>query len=359
MFNQYKEISETGILFHSSSEQYSYIALCLADGLNQLGIPVFSDSINYEENLVSTFKFRNINDLKFSSVGEPKYVVMDVSSYSNVSGGMINLSLPHNKIAVALSMADAVSASVLKNDIPFFCTHENNFLEFQGIRIPWAFGVSSKMIEEFSDNITSINLREKQFLYNYRPSLNQGVRESLDLILIPHLEKYFSLDTEIVDLGRWNQNNFNRLKKSFGCLAYGGNFHQNIYENPYFGSQGQLSSLCKEISFLKRTVIGRWDSWRFWESLTAGCLTFHLDFEKYGFKLPVMPTNWEHYIGLNLEDVKSDVERLMDEYDRLPSIAMNGRLWALENYSPIAVAKRFLVFLDEYTQLLELCNEFD
>ena len=357
MTNQYQEIRETGILFYSSSEQYSYAALCLADGLNQLGIPVFSDSINYEENLVSDFKFRN--ELKFSNSGEPKYVVVDISSCTELSS-IVNIDLPPNKVAFALSMSDSISSSILKNDIPFFCTHENDFLELQGMRIPWAFGLSSKMIESsYNNDITNINLREKKFIYNFRPSYNQGVRECLDLILIPQLEKYFSLDTEIIGLGRWNENDFNRLKKSFGCLAYGGGFRQNINENPNLASQELISSLYKEMSFLKKTVISRWDSWRFWESLAAGCLTFHLDFEKYGFKLPVMPINWEHYIGLNLEDVKGDVERLMDEYDRLPSIAMNGRLWALENYSPIAVAKRFLVFLDEYTQFLEMCNEFD
>jgi hypothetical protein len=349
--NQYQEIKETGVLFYSTSDQYSYISLCLADGLNQLGIPIFSNSIDYEEKLVSEFKFRNIkntNNFEFSNLGEPKYIVIDLSFYS-FEAGIVNLDLPPNKIAFALSMSDSISSIVLKNDIPFFCTHCNDFLELKGLRIPWAFGLSSNMIKSSSSNITRIDSREKTIVYNFRPSTSQSVRECLDLILVPQLEKYFSLDSKIINQGRWSEDNFERLKKSFGCLAYGGAFTQNLIENPFFADMEQLANLYKEISFLKRTIIGRWDSWRFWESLAAGCLTFHLDFEKYGFNLPIMPTNWEHYIGLNLEDIKGDIERLMDERDRLPEIAISGRTWALEHYSPVAVAKRFLSFLEEYT----------
>ncbi len=73
-----------------------------------------------------------------------------------------------------------------------------------------------------------------------------------------------------------------------------------------------------------------------------GCLTLQLDFDKYGFELPVMPENWVHYVGLSLDNLKEDVERIFDERDRLPEIARKGRLWALQHYTPRPVATRFL-----------------
>jgi hypothetical protein len=89
-------------------------------------------------------------------------------------------------------------------------------------------------------------------------------------------------------------------------------------------------------------VVVRWDSWRFWESLAAGCLTFHLDFEKYGFLLPEMPMPWKHYIPIDMADPVGSVERFMDSRSRWSEIAHGGREWALKHYSPTACARRLL-----------------
>jgi len=89
-------------------------------------------------------------------------------------------------------------------------------------------------------------------------------------------------------------------------------------------------------------VITRWDSWRFWESLSAGCLTLHLDFEKYGFQLPEMPEAWKHYIPIDLADPVGSVDRMMEVESRWEEIANTGRLWAIANYGPEAVAHRLL-----------------
>jgi hypothetical protein len=62
-------------------------------------------------------------------------------------------------------------------------------------------------------------------------------------------------------------------------------------------------------------------------------------------------SNWLSHIclcladGLNLEDIKGDVERLIDKRDKIPEITENGRTWALENYSPLATARRFLGYV--------------
>ncbi|MBY0431318.1 MAG: glycosyltransferase, partial [Rhodospirillales bacterium] len=89
-------------------------------------------------------------------------------------------------------------------------------------------------------------------------------------------------------------------------------------------------------------VVDRWDSWRFWESLAAGCATVHLDFQKYGFLLPEMPRPFQHYLPIDLENPSEIVCFLRDQPEKLAEIASAGRDFALQYYSPDRVAARFL-----------------
>ena len=91
--------------------------------------------------------------------------------------------------------------------------------------------------------------------------------------------------------------------------------------------------------------IVQWDSFRFWETLAAGAVAFHLDLERYGVTLPVMPQNWVHYIGIDLENPGAAVARLRADPGQLATIAAQGRVWALEHYAPAATARRFLALL--------------
>ena len=95
----------------------------------------------------------------------------------------------------------------------------------------------------------------------------------------------------------------------------------------------------------------QWDSWRLWESLSAGCLIFHVDMEHYGLTLPVMPKNWEHYIGVNFDNPEEFKTQLQRNASRFGQIAENGRKWALDNYSPKIIAERFLKLVGKDKEL--------
>lgn len=297
--------------FHSFSGGFSYGINCLREGLDELGV-------------------RNIG---CENSEEPvSLLIIDVQNNDITPYKPLSLNVRTDHSTVIFSMADRVNLLHTKDNLPIIATHENKFCRFQQPRIPWAFGLSNRIIEESEKRRGRI--RENTVLRNFRPSYNQSVRDVLDLVLLPHLKRHTRIDKNITS----NQDNhFDKLSSYVGCLAYGGNFFRSYAEHPAL-----KNDFDKHVTFLKEPVIIRWDSWRFWESLTMGCLTFHLDFDKYGFLLPVMPENWKHYIGLNLEDIKADVERLMDERDRIPEIAEAGRQWAIENYSPVATARRFL-----------------
>ena len=248
---------------------------------------------------------------------------------------------PVHERSAALCMHDNIANFLLKPDIPLFCTHESRLRVLDGIRIPIAFGVSSRMLEKTAVP-AEFGQRRNYALRSFRPTFRQDVRACLDLTLLPGLSKRIPVETKYADAdGYWKLLSMTRY-----CLAYGGAFTQDLTISPQFSDVDAFREFYSHVAFGAETVITRWDSWRFWESLVAGCVTIHLDFEKYGFKLPVMPENWKHYIGLDLANLNRDIERIMDEQDRMEEIAHNGRLWAIEHYSPVAVARRFLNTMD-------------
>ncbi|MGA7936953.1 MAG: hypothetical protein WCA35_25585 [Kovacikia sp.] len=91
----------------------------------------------------------------------------------------------------------------------------------------------------------------------------------------------------------------------------------------------------------------QWDSWRLWESWSAGSVVFHADLEKYGAVLPVMPQNWKHYVGVDFESPKGTAQILEKDEKVLERISAQGRQWAIDNYAPLPTAMRFLAMLDK------------
>lgn len=323
-----------GVYFHSDEQRFSHVAICLAEGLQQIGIPIYSN-IDYTHPS-SSVRFIPTSDI---SLLENSYcTVMTLENICELFPYRVNqLECIHNK-TLSLCMHDNLSNFLIDPEIPLLCTHENEFRRNDGIRIPIAFGLNQAMIKQ-TFNLPEFTDRENYVLRSFHPSLRQDVRSCLDLSLIPSLQYNIPVETRYTTL----QSDFmTLLSKTKYCLSYGGCFSQNISLTPVFQAMEACREFYSHITFTKDTVVDRWDSWRFWESLVSGCVTIHLDFEKYGFKLPVMPENWKHYIGLDLANIHRDVERMLDEQEQMQEIAYNGRLWALEHYSPIAVAKRFL-----------------
>ncbi len=329
-----------GIFFLSDSSTFSYAATCLADGLHQMGVPIFAN-IDYGDLLITDFRFEKCDDI---SMRENAYcILVDLQDTRQYFKQMVRFETP-NARTIALCMQDDVGNFCIDGTDAFLCAHENVYRKLVGIRLPIGFGLSSAMIRKSGDLLPN-EPRAEGFLYNFRPSLNQDLRASLDLVLLPAMRQHFPVHNQTTRAGRWNDDYFALLRNSLGCLAYGGTFEQDFSKNEYFMCNERFRTFTSYVEQRRETILLRWDSWRFWESLVFGCVTVHLDFEEYGFMLPVIPENWKHYVGVNLSDVRRDVERLMDERNLLPEIAWNGRQWAIEHYSPLAVGRRFIGLL--------------
>ncbi len=244
-----------------------------------------------------------------------------------------------------------------------FKTHYSNHTQYPNNFYPWAFGLSERVLTELEE---AVPWTEKQpsLLVNFRnKKYNHSLRGYVGQKFVPQIQEVLSINTasdnetafpqEPYHYLRWAQtgrrhypNYYRRLKESQACACFGGFFLGPWYTDRYDRLSYYLARLISKLG-VKTNRIGQWDSWRFWESMAAGCVTFHVDFEKYGVVLPVMPENWRHYIGIDLDNIAESVERVVEQPELLEQIAAEGRAWAIANYGPKATALMFLTTVAE------------
>jgi hypothetical protein len=233
---------------------------------------------------------------------------------------------------------------------------------------PWVLGVNNRILKETSVE-RPYEERRSALLWNFGASHSypHGTRELADRTFRPAISHFFAVDETKDDLSvepvdpyealMWRQTGF-RFSRSYyermkGARAVACFCGELIPPMPYRRPErylvgGNRAKLRRAFYGLLSCVDPRpprsvqWDSFRFWETLCAGAVAFNLDLERYGVDVPVMPRNWVHYVGVNFEAVNATIERLRAEWERLPEIAAAGRRWAMENYSPRAMAARFL-----------------
>lgn len=342
-------------------DKLQHSLICLAEGFRELEIPFFSN-VNYwqESPEKEEYLIRHNPDI---TPDDCSVVVLQNNWYTDIHPLPENLFHSERKyLTVYIDGEDSDQTYVNRPEFRQFDIilrkHFNRKLNYGKNFYPWSFGLSNRVLRELEE-VTNFSNRKKQLLINFRHwKGGHSVRRFSCSQLIPRIEKILPIDNYIDNSnnapiepyhyhhwvqtgGRHFPNYYKRLKGSAACAAFGGFFLPPFPNDP--GSL--LSRMGKRILTqmnLKSNTIVQWDSWRLWESLTAGCATFHVDFEKYGLALPVMPENWRHYIGIDLDNVQKAVDRITDEPEILERIAAEGRRWAIEHYSPVPTATRFL-----------------
>jgi len=335
----YSEILERGIYFVLKNEPdlIAHLSICLAEGLESLGIPTFANR-NYWLTGSEHSSYLLTHDENISP-DDCAICVVDISGQLGKSvQALLQPALESKALRAILNNSDfEVWLPEFNQFESIFRTHMTDRHLLPNNYHPWAFGLSNR-IQAVTATQPEFTARNREVLVNFKSSENQGVRIAMEYLLMPWLEQLMpinrtteyttapeSIDAESFQLwiklqGRHHPHYYERLKHTMICCSYGGNF-------TYFEHQ---------------PGIVRWDSWRFWESLAAGCVTIHLDLAKYGFLLPVMPENWKHYIGVDLENPQEVMERLRDEPEIMAQISAQGRQWAFDHYSPTPTACYFL-----------------
>src|SRR5919199_4708367 len=364
------------VFFYCLPSGYQSLSICIAEGLKQLEIPFYSN-VNYWQVSVERedYLFRHNPSM---TPNDCTVVVVEKAWVLHHRCFPQNLFHPaRNYVTVYLDDMDgSISPSfypAARNFDFIFRTHLNNQSEYPANFVPWVFGLSNRILKETND-LPNFQHRTRHLLANFRvlqdkvelfsfganplPLPPGMVRINSELLKVEYpirsifgnqfrslIESILPVDdtidyfdqppTDSYDYCQWKQTAkrhyptyYQRLKAAVACAAFGGYIVPGTDSTPPY--------------------LEWWDSWRFWESLAAGCVTFHVDLEKYGILLPVMPENWQHYIGIDFDNIQSAVDRIASDPGILERISTEGRLWAIENYGPVPTAVRFLKTLGSY-----------
>ena len=335
---------------------YLHTIVALVEGLQELGIATFANK-NYWQTEngyllpASDKNFRDCDvvfiDAALYDMGFAHLLPDDVFSknrhyklvYNDNSDGFITNGYRDEIKAVDI---------VLKSHYNKQHQYPNNF-------IPWQFGLTKRIINEVEPR--SFTERNKTFLNNFRVS--HPLRSLAQKKIAPFFRSILTEDTSVDSFGDTKQMNaldysywcqtgrrhypkyYQRLSNSYACFCFGGNPQKFFYSqsNIFFKLLYKINWRLPIFDF---NSIYQYDSWRFWESLVAGCCTLHIDFEKYGIVLPVMPINKKHYLGFDLVNIHKTTRLIKQNPDMLATIGNNGREWVLEHYSPVKTAQRFI-----------------
>ncbi|MBC8122396.1 MAG: glycosyltransferase family 1 protein [Gemmatimonadaceae bacterium] len=345
---------------------YQHETVCLAEGLTRLGIRCYSN-IDYWLDAVSGNYL-----LKHDQAVRPEDCSVVILSHNWFDFQPLarlpeRLFAPDRKYITAyIDNADGLVTRSHKSEFRqfdhIFRAHSTLLANQPKNMHPWAFGLSERILRHTIEQPKPLD-RQRKLLVNFRVS--HPVRAQARTNFLPRLSPILPSDESIdalesppapftPDYIDWMQTGrrhypgyYHRLRSMLACACFGGFFFEPSLQSLPHGITHRLYRLLNKIKpNLKFRGVIQWDSWRLWEAFAAGCTVFHLDFEKYGMQLPIMPHNWEHYIGVDMEDPQATVDRLVSQPELLEQIGLQGQQWAYNHYSPIPTARRFIKALN-------------
>src|SRR6202040_2467434 len=218
------------------------------------------------------------------------------------------------------------------------------------------FGISRRIVKA-TQNALPFAERFRSILVNFGAthSYRHELRELFEQQIYPKLTPVLEIDRRTNSrnippsdpyhrfmweqtAGRHYPDYYERLRTSQACSCVGGQLIPALPDDwsVLHGSGGRRLKLRKLTYGLlsrftkKAPRWNQWESWRWWESMAAGCACFMLDFEKYGVQLPIQPENWENYIGLLLNKLDPDIKRILHNPELLERVGDAGRSWVLQ-----------------------------
>jgi hypothetical protein len=326
--------------------------VAIAEGLRELEVPYYSNIRYWREGERSLFEATP--DVK----PEDCDVIITSDEYDNAE------SLPKalfngSRETVLIDASDGWRTRAESKDYRQFDvilrTHFNIHYRYPGNVHPWAFGLTNRILAGCG-SVNRFDQREPRMLVNFR--VGQPVRKVVKERVLPKLAGRFLLDSSFdkqpekgIDRVYWEATGrrhyptfFERLQRTMLCAAFGGYFAPGIFRSTESLPERVLYHLVSRLGKQTHTIM-QFDSWRFWESMAAGCLTLQVDYKRYGCRLPVEPDSQVNYAGIDFEKAESMQFLLDSDLKTLSAIADAGRRWAVENYSPVAAARRLLRML--------------
>ncbi len=341
---------------------YQHQVVGLAEGLKEHGIEFFSN-INY-------WKIRpGSNEYLLNAKPDHHYedfdvVVVNSMFYDYGREDLLPEQIFSKKRKFKLVFIDRSDGYITPGFLPkirnadlVLKSHYNRKYTYPENFVPWQFGLSNRIISSL--NPLPFDDRQNEILVNYR--VQHNVRNLAEKKVMGEVCKHLKRNSDVdsfderpdgeYDRLYWEQTGrrhspayYKRLERSKACAAFGGTLQNSLTAKQNIFSK-YLGKVDYRYNFLKHDRVYQYDSWRFWESLASGCVTLHLDFDKYGAVIPEMPQNDKHYLGIDLSDLKNTKKRIA-QIDRYKDISHYGREWVLKYYTPKIIAARFLNLLE-------------
>lgn len=355
-------------VFFYCVEEYQALMVCIAEGLKELGIPFYSN-INHWKISPETeeYLFRHVSGV---TPDDCSVVVLGNNWFIKNQGFPENLFHPTRKyITVYLDEMDGPRWSLFLHEgwkfFDFvFRTHCNSTTQYPQNFIPWGFGLSKRIIRETCESI-NFQERRRALLVNFRVDQKKLIirkwhqktdrgtlvaekgfiladyplRPLMSEQFVPQIHEIMPVDNTVDNFNHPPSDSYHYLQWTQTGQRHYPSYYKRLKE---VAACASFAGWMIPSSDSGEPFVEWWDSWRFWESLAAGCVTFHVDFDKYGIKLPVMPENWRHYIGIDLDNMQSAVDRIASDPGILERISQEGRQWVIAHYSPVPTALRFL-----------------
>lgn len=339
---------------------YQHQTVVLAEGFKQLGVN-FSGNINYwmqRPGDAASYLIQNDSQVNWQECDLvivpttfvdyngihllPKNLFQKDRRYKLVvidgSDGLVTPGYMH-----PFNMADVILKS-------HYCKKYNYPVNM----VPWAFGLSNRIIQtikplpfdqRLSETLNSFRValqarvlmaeRVMPIIYNRYPANNE-IDQIVENKAKEDIDKLYWEQTG----RRHNPDFYRRLAIAKLCNAVGGNF-QKMTDNLNHPFMQFLRKAERKLNVLPYDRIFQFDSWRFWESLAAGCCTIQVDFEKFGLVMPVMPEAFKHYLPVAFK-YNNKLVRVLQDDAQIAAIAAEGRQWAIKYYSPLATTQRLM-----------------
>lgn len=351
---------------------YQHEVVALAEGFAELGIPCFGN-IDYWPTGVggNTYLVKRADE----SMRETAAAVFVGSEYpfmpqSEAAASWASAIAARKKnipcvfLARVPEFADQfLRASFLNQfDAVFLCDY-NRAYRYPAHVYPWTFGLTKRIIAA-TQAASSHPAREMRAVWNFR--CEHSSRALAAKKIKPVLEQFFSVDEtqdsadeaamsaqDALWLRHTNWRHYpayyQKLCASEACAAFGGFFDAAMW-GYHHSLVNRVASKLLRVLALPSGVLRQHDSWRMWEALAAGCVMICADLAKCGVVWPVMPKNYEHYIGVSPKEFLhprafEEKLRAVISSGRLRTIGEAGRSFVLEHYSPRACALRALEYL--------------
>ena len=336
--------------------RYQYGIIPLAEGLRKRGCPIYSNVDYWHLSPGSSdFLFPKTRDVSFEDCD---IVVLNDRwfRYGNLMPSSF-FQKRRNYLTAYVDCADGVFTRTFKPgwhkfDVVFKAHYNQRIRGIPTNVKPWAFGMTERILTA-TDADQNWTTREPVFLSNFR--VEHPLRNAASEILHPMLSDIFKIDnstdgfvppSEPLALFEWertgrrhNLTYYEKLKSSQAASCFGGKYAHRWATPVNFR---KIFNRIEKWMPCSAMALYQWDSFRFWETFAAGCLVFHVDLKQQGCLLPVMPRNGVEYIGVDLKNPTKTREWILDVKPVFADIAYRGKQWALKNYSPSAMANRFL-----------------